>query len=383
MPNSSGWLQEIQYFRAISIIEVIVWHVIPIALLGLPHLQFLQNALPTPQKDLLIAFAALTAFGVPHFIFISGVVLYHKYSGGVHLPTFYKKRFSSVLPPYLVWTTFYYFYQILVVGTLYSALFQQATAYSLTISLRGFVDALALGRWQMWFILLIMELYLLFPFLVKLYSRFSRQKNAIYLLLFILLVPVVLNINGVPYVSNLLLYTFYFVFGFFVAEHYVAIMQKVRSVRLSRISIVVVLSTVCYAVLFYNAFWVPNTSPVPPQHIWLYNIAGPFYCLLLIGFYLRLGAEWREPHGFFTRYLEKIGEDSFGIYLTHTLFITVFAFFLIWVGLGPNNLLFYPTLVFLTLISSYWSVRGLYRLPFSRIVIGKPRKKESKPPQLS
>jgi hypothetical protein len=78
--------------------------------------------------------------------------------------------------------------------------------------------------------------------------------------------------------------------------------------------------------------------------------------------------------------LEKIGEDWFGIYLTYLFFISAFAFFLTRVGLDPDSLLFYLTLVFLTLISSYWSVQVLYRLPFSKIV-GTPRKEETKLPQ--
>lgn len=383
MPNSSGWLQGIQYIRAISAIEVIVWHAILYAAI-----------LPSLQKDLITILAALTSFAVPQFIFISGVVLYHKYSGGFHLSTFYKKRLSSVLPPYLVWSTFYYFY-LSVIDPLYSALFQKATAGS-NISLGGFVSELANGIGHLWFVVLIIQFYLLYPFLVKLYNRFSRQKSAIYLLLLIFLVQLVFN--GVfvpPLVSNgvlrlspnttsavFLSSIFYFVFGFFVAEHYVAITQKVASLRLSTISIVVMLSTVCYGAIFYQPWWeLVNTSPIPSQDIWLYQIIGPFYCLVLIAFYLRLSAQWGKPRGFFTRYLEKIGENSFGIYLTHVFFIFAFAFFLTRAGLGPNNLLFYPTLVFLTLISSYLSVRLLSRLPFSAIVIGKPRKEKSKPPQ--
>jgi peptidoglycan/LPS O-acetylase OafA/YrhL len=83
-----------------------------------------------------------------------------------------------------------------------------------------------------------------------------------------------------------------------------------------------------------------------------------------------------EPHGFLTRSLEKIGEDSFGIYLTHLFFALTFAFALTRVGVSYDNLLFYPTLVFLTLASSYLAVEVIYRLPFSYVIIGKPRKKQ-------
>jgi peptidoglycan/LPS O-acetylase OafA/YrhL len=79
----------------------------------------------------------------------------------------------------------------------------------------------------------------------------------------------------------------------------------------------------------------------------------------------------------------KIGEASFGIYLTHRFFVTAFAFALTTVGIGYDNLLFCPALVFLTLLSSYWGVQVLYRLPFSAIVIGKPQKKQASPIQTS
>jgi len=382
MGKSGGWLQGIQYFRAIAAIEVIVIHATSYG-----------YSLPPFQKDLIIACVALTSFAVPHFIFISGVVLYNKYSEGFSLSTlstFYKKRFSSVLPPYLVWSTFYYSYPFVIV-TLFSALFRRPSLLfgsNVGFNLGGFVTALASGIGQLWFLLLLMQLYLLYPFLVKLYNRFSRQKHTIYVLLLVFLAQLVFNLLFVPLDSHNIFFLscfFYFVLGFFVAEQYGTIIQRLTSVRLSSMSIVVVLSTICYASIFiYNSsYWVSADSRflVPLQYVWFYQVTGPLYCALLIAFYLRLGTDWGEPHGFFTRSLDKIGEESFGIYLTHLFFIVLFTASLTTAGLGYNNLLFYPTLVLLTLISSYWSVRGLYRLPFSTIVLGKPRKKESELPQ--
>lgn len=112
--KSGGWLQGIQYFRAIAVIEVIVFHVTEVGLFS--------SALWT-----VTALSPFMFFGVPHFIFISGVVLYNKYNNGFSLPTFYKKRFNSVLPPYLVWSTFYvaFYYGV---PTVYTYLFHHPTA---------------------------------------------------------------------------------------------------------------------------------------------------------------------------------------------------------------------------------------------------------------
>jgi peptidoglycan/LPS O-acetylase OafA/YrhL len=335
------------------------------------------------QKGLVVVFTAFTSLGAYHFLFISGVVLYNKYSEGFSLSTFYKKRFSSVLPPYLVWSTFYYFYPLLILPV-YSALFRNPTNFFSNLNLSGYLAGLAVGIDHLWFIVLIMQFYLLYPLLVRMYNRFCT-KNPIYVLSLLLLVQVVFNcLFATTTHSNVFFLSaiFYFIFGFFIAEHYGTLKQKIVKASLKGISLVVVLSTICYAVVFYHAIapWL-NTSASYVPYFWLYQITGPFYCLLLIFFYLRITLGLGEPDRAITHYLEKIGEDSFGIYLTHFFFIVAFAFALTMVGVSHDQLLFFPTLAFLTLISSYWSVQVLYRLPFSTIVIGKPRKKQRRSTQ--
>ena len=181
---------------------------------------------------------------------------------------------------------------------------------------------------------------------------------------------------GVFFISGI----FWFVLGFFIAEHYGALKQKVTRISLKSISLVVALSTVGYAVIFYHIPFVnATTSTAPSPYIWLYQIVGPFYCLLLIIFYLRISFGWGEPDSFVTRYLEKIGENSFGIYLTHYFFVIAFVFTVPRLGVSYDNLLIYPTSALLILVLSYWSVQVIYHLPFSAIVIGKPRKKAKTP----
>lgn len=233
-------------------------------------------------------------------------------------------------------------------------------------------------RRQLWFVVLIIQLYLLYPLLVKFYNRFARQKNPTYALSFLLLVQIAftslfLTTGPAPLRAFFVSGIFYFVFGFFVSEHYAAIKQQIIKVSSRTISLAVVLSTIYYAVVYYHT--VLLSGPVPSFYVWLYQITGPFYCLLLISFYLRISMGLGEPRRYFTGYMEKIGEDSFGIYLTQGFFITAFALILLRVGLSYYNLLYYPTLALLTLIASYWSVQVLYHFPFSDIIIGKPRRR--------
>lgn len=390
MRNQGRWLQGIQYFRAIAIIEVIVFHVMGVGLGITGRLVWI-----------IIALRAFTSFGVAQFLFISGVVLYNKYSSGFSLSTFYKNRFSAILPPYLVWSTFYFAFYY-GVPTVYTYIFPHPTVQGFNqtvVSLTGtYLQALAFGIEHLWFVVIIIQLYLLYPLLVKMYNRATKQNSPIYILSFLLLVQIGYGLlffkeNGVGVIalqpgtsgsgtllanlvltySSFLFYAFYFVFGFFIAEHYGAMKQRIAKISLKSISLVVLVSTIYFAVVYA---YVPALLTAPVYRV-LYWLTGPFYCLLLIFFYLKLSTSWAEPHGFWLRYLEKIGEDSFGIYLIHWFFI--FGFFSpVLFALGfANNLLFYPVLFSLTLVSSYLSVEAIYRLPLSNIIIGKPRKKET------
>jgi probable poly-beta-1,6-N-acetyl-D-glucosamine export protein len=375
MRNQTRWLEGINFFRAFAIIEIIVFHATVI-------MTRTNLTAPNPTQGIIIALAAFTSFGVEQFLFVSGVVLYNKYYNGFSLSTFYKKRFSAVVPPYLIWSTFYFFYPYVGAVLLFSVFHYPTVAYSsisnLALVLRGYLVGLAIGVSHLWFLVLLMQLYLLYPLLVKFYNRSARQKNPIYALSFLLFLQIVFTSlfctrHATLFSTLFLSGIFYFVFGFVVAEHYGAIKQKLTRVSLRSISFAVLLSTLYYAVVYYHV--VLLSGPVPLYYVWLYQITGPFYCLLLISFYLRIGMGWGGPHGFFTGYMEKIGEDSFGIYLTHMFFIILFLFALPMVGLSIYNLLFYPTLVFLTLMSSYLTVEAIYRLPFSAVIIGKRRKK--------
>jgi peptidoglycan/LPS O-acetylase OafA/YrhL len=381
MQSSNGWLQGIQYFRAIAVIEVIAGHALLVASwTG-------ASALGPLNRAITGLFAIFVGFGVLHFVFISGVVLYNKYHNGFSLSTFYKRRFSAVLPPYIVWSTFYVFYGY-VAALLFSIFHYSAflfLAYSsipnVTQLFSDYVKALVTGIHHLWYVLLILQLYLLYPLLVKFYNKWAKQANPVYILSLLALVQVIFT-SFFPFVNrenNLFLgelflgFIFYFVLGFYVAAHYQVIKQKIAKVSLIGLSLAVLVSTICFRV----AFGYLSLASLPLYPALRYQTVSLFYCLLLIIFYLRICTALGEPHGFFTSYLEKIGEDSFGIYLIHYFFILVLAAALPKLGLTPYNLLFYPILAFLTLLLSYVSVQLLYRLPFATITIGKRRKRQT------
>lgn len=373
MQKSGGWLQGIQYFRAIAILSVVIFHIAGIG----------SYDVPNPLWSI-VALTAFASCGVPLFIFVSGVVLYNRYANDFSLSIFYKKRFSAVVPPYVIWSTIYF--ALFFVGPVISPFHihqptVQGSNPSVATLASTYLAQLAVGYQHLWFIPALIGLYALYPLLERMYTRTARQNSPIYVLSILLLIQIGYSALVVVFpqqiVSLLLVlsYVFYFVFGFFIAQHYDTMKQRVATYSLKGLLLGVIAATMYYAVVYYRGVIV---SPALPLYVWLNVVTRPFYCLLLILFFLRISTTQGEPHGFFLSYLEKIGEDSFGIFLIHWFFLFVFRITLFRLGLSEHNLLLYPMLFVLTIVSSYVAVEVIYRLPYSNIIIGKPRKKQAR-----
>lgn len=100
----------IEYMRGISMLGVVAIHV---------GSQYLTNN-PTANLQLLAVYEIATRFSVPIFFFISAFGLFYnldlqeKFS----YKSFMKRRFKTVLVPYLIWSLFYMVHYTLTNQTL-------------------------------------------------------------------------------------------------------------------------------------------------------------------------------------------------------------------------------------------------------------------------
>ncbi|MGZ4864704.1 MAG: acyltransferase family protein [Halobacteriota archaeon] len=296
---------------------------------------------------------------------------------------FYKKRVNSLLWPYLIFSTFYFFYPIIGV-LLVPAVYKNFSGLALVglseVQVFGaYLISLATGGTsQMWFILLILQLYLLYPLIVIVYNRTAKHPNVVIYALAMLFVVQILfigfasNIVGPLAARNLFVSCiFYFVLGVFVCDHYDSTKNRITRIRLLPLTTLVALTAMSYGATNYHAILMPSS---PIAYMWLLGVAQPLYGVLLIVFFLKICIQWREPHSILTRSMQRIGEDSFGIFLTHIFYLEVFSGVLIRLGLGYTDRLYYPVVVVLTLVACYVTVHLIYRLPLSSIIIGRPRK---------
>jgi len=129
-------------------------------------------------------------------------------------------------------------------------------------------------HWPYVFVVLIMQLYLLYPAIVKLYNSFASKKNGpLYVLLFLLAAQLGLTPSSTLRVDAIslafLVGLFYFVLGFFVVEHYSTLRQQIENLSLTLTSLLVLFSTLCFADLSYHVLLLPDPAA---YYLWLDEI---------------------------------------------------------------------------------------------------------------
>ena len=207
------WIRELEYLRGFAALAVIAVHI---------SMNFTRiPAVNLP--GLLNLFVYITAhFAVPVFVFISGWVLALRYSGAYSVPAYYRRRARTILPPYLFFTALYLL--IPVEGAIRVASLPEPGAVA---------GALLMGTaaYHLWFFVVIVQLYLLYPLVIRGYDVFDRAGAALFLLLALLFCQVLWNVGahalgafaGADWYAILARafpsHLFYFVLGIHVSRH--------------------------------------------------------------------------------------------------------------------------------------------------------------------
>jgi peptidoglycan/LPS O-acetylase OafA/YrhL len=307
------------------------------------------------------------------FFFVSACMLAYAYRdldlrSFSALRTFYKRRFISVGLPYLVWTGIYF---LLLMPT-----FQHPAANVL-------VSMVTSGWYQLYYLLVIFQFYLLFPFLLALLRKTRRfhwwvigvalavQLALVTLMHWDLLLPG--GMRDFWARREVTSYEFYLIAGAVVAFH----LDAVHAWLLRHAKLVIVLTALA-AALAETAFWLwaSGTSDMfgsgndefQPSVV-PFNI-GAILCLYLVG--VALVDRKRSAR---LRAAVRIGSDnSYGVYLAHAGLLTIMGW-LGWQALG--DVLPWPILILITAVLVYLACVGLTsllaRTRASVALTGRPR----------
>jgi peptidoglycan/LPS O-acetylase OafA/YrhL len=277
------------------------------------------------------------------FFFISACMLAYAYTSlnWAGLRRFYWRRFLSVGIPYLCWTLIYFFYRM-------------PTAHypSVSVALRSLGWMAATGYYQLYFLLVIMQFYLVFPLLLLLLRRTKGHHGlvlaaaaaaqvAISVLTHWQILPPLMIKYAQP---DVLSYLLYLVGGCIVAFH----LDQVHAWVCGHARLIVALTAAAalaaegvYFLAQYGVTTVLGSGDDAFQpSVIPFNI-GAIACGYLAGVALVRPGRSRR-----TKVAVRVGsDDAYGIYLSHMLVITGLVW-LGWAGLG--SVIPWPLLCLLT-----------------------------------
>jgi peptidoglycan/LPS O-acetylase OafA/YrhL len=287
---------------------------------------------PLATNTTVIGLIMLTRFSREAFLFVSACMLTFSYrdTEKLKLNHYWKRRFISVGVPYLAWTVIYYFYTTAhpVVGFPWYSF-----DHTITFSAAGFhyfAHILRTGYYHLYYLIVILEFYLLFPLLLIFVRRCAKWHKqimvtaVIWQLAFGVLVdfqPFGIRVSEILQTRFVYSYVFYLLGGMIVALHLDEVHQWIVD-HAKSIICVTILSAIGAEVLSYcgRYHWLPlylhtGTLVFAPA-IMPYNV-GAILCVYLLGVYLV--APQRSLR---TRAAVQSGSDnSYGVYLSQMLWI--------------------------------------------------------------
>lgn len=350
------WMRELDFLRAFAILGIVAIHVGAFS----ATLEYPNAIVPITEF-----IAHLSDFGIPLFFFVSGFVLAVRYFDGGRREGFYHRRFMAIVPPYLVFSTAYLVYAYVALGQ--TSLYRAAWSYLL-------FDATGI----LWFLAVILQLYLLFPFLAAWLRRLESKGQAWKLVVYAALLYVawyafleqaigaVLNAawQPVPDLGGIVAgrlfpgFLLFFVLGMYLARTRTSSRQAVDTLSRSYMIVPLLLGAVGLQLLGSGFWW--EMAVVP-------------YSLVASALLLRLSYWLATRPGSVSRGLVTVGRYSFGIYIAHILVMALVVNRLWALGLGAGDALFYVLLYTLTIGICILGLWALNLLPFGPTLSGVKR----------
>lgn len=358
---------EIDYLRGFGILAVVAIHVI---------YDFVNKKIFSVVLLLNIFLDTFITFAVPLFIFISGFVLFLKYKNNHYkISEFYRKRALAVFFPYIFFSIAYTFFAYKNV--------------SLTLIMKNI--CLARAYQHLWFFLILIQLYILYPYLSRLYDFTRRKKQSVALIIICLITQIIWNVfTGyvLPYLNcenlaaRILLkvlrqhicisYIFYFFFGIYIMDNYKGFKAYMEKVKISRLFIVSAMLTIIacpfFLIALKNADYFIN---IPRYYGAVSLFIIPILNIASFALFFRYSYNLLRVNNLISYGISEIGKYSFGIYLIHMLFLDTLSKIMKHTDIFNNYWIFEAILFTGVVTLSYLSVCLISRLPYSRYLVGR------------
>lgn len=292
-------LSEIDLMRAICCVLVVIIHVTA---------AFWYTFKPgTISFKAVVVLNTLSKFAVPSFVLISGFVLYYVYYNKKIEPlTFYKKRLSKVFVPYFIWSVLY-----IVVNYL---------AYERPIDIKSLIYYFSLGKanYHLYYICLILQFYILFPILIKVFKKF--ENSVIPMILFTAVNLYFIRYIKLPFSDRIFIYyIMFFILGFYFADLKVKGIQINNKIAILITAIYLIITTYYVLETYKVMVKVPLLSKALYRHSWWYfSLISIIFLYVLVNYF---GVNFRYLID--NKIINSISKHSFTIYLSHPMFMKI------------------------------------------------------------
>ncbi len=340
--NDKKIISWIDTLRALAIIAVVTVHVsIPVIIkyLTINHMYWWVGNI----------FDSCSRFCVPVFAMITGALLLPR---PFDLKTYFNKRISRVLIPFIIWTVIYIIYNALMdikdhnpvnAGWFYNQL------------LTG-------GCYHLWYIYMLLGLYLLIP----IFSRWVQNcsENEIILFLVIWLCTFFLDSSFKLYQIKIDLHNFSGFVGYMVLGYYLS--QKTFSIKRLNLTAWLLIITGCVITAFGSFYILMRYNNFSED---FYNFFTLNVLMASIGVFIVVKNNHFFERGMPGQIKFFLSKNSYGIYLAHMLILELFDHILVRIH-SINPIILIPVEIILCLAITGLILRFLSRLPLGKYITG-------------
>ncbi len=345
--KTKKWLKEADFLRGIAILAVLVIHT------------SWNSTMVNSVSNLAVFNIVLTIFSrfaIPLFIFISSMVLSRKYYHKLAKRDFYLKRLRSIIPEYVIFSMFYMLCEIAYTG--------EITSLNETM-----IKWLTGGYGYLWFLVLILQLYILYPFIIGIYGRYNKKADYLLIIAFAIeLAWSSINLN----VPKELLFPsgiFYLVLGIYTYDHILTYNLRSSKSYLVIVSIML-FSIIVFYPLISDMIKYGSFENIPDKYsVHLIAFSQLLYTAVII-LMLNIGTHFKDKTNTLISIICIFGIYSFGIYLIHFFYRQLITILLIKIGTTYNDFSFYAILFLGMLIFSLATAYIISQLPFGKYVVG-------------
>jgi len=313
-------------------------------------------------------------FAVPMFILISGFVLAKNYRFNISLKGFYQKRMHSIIPQYLIFSVAYTIFNNWIVMQ------SNPLASNIKLILKNILHSDA--SYHLWFFSIIIQFYIFYPMILKVYTFFERKGREELLIALLLLIQTLCMVgmhtrffSGIK--INFIDYLFYFGVGIYMSNRLDRL--KKSSSLLTPFLLIASLALTVGASFFiiiglttgYSYNSIPAYFLIGPELIY------PFLRISTFLLFFNISCSLVGKRSVLAKVIYKIGNYSFGIYLIHIFFNQNAIKILKNHHIDYANWVFYLSVYAITVVLSYVAVRLISFIPYSYYIIGSQTKKRS------